>query len=136
MSDGIQVAITAALEHHGVGLRQAMAIYAIVERRYTDARDWLDSMNGAAKPTVKKSLSVAKPKRGGANGTRVCEGCQQSKGVTAFKAGGGTLCIVCRRARGRDTDKGIKIVRCTRCGKGYPSSQVNGDGICQHCLGG
>lgn len=151
MSDGLSIAVTEALEAQGVGLKQAMAIYAIVERRYGDARDWLDAMNGAAAAkavvsqelttlaTDKKSLQVGKPKKKGVrhgNGghKRVCTVCNVEKGITVFKAGGGTVCSLCRRAReGKVLDPGLKIVRCSRCGKGFPSGQVNGDGYCAGC---
>lgn len=151
MSDGLQIAITEALEKHGVGLRQAMAIYAIVEGRYEDAREWLDALRGQyrtpkqiveqvvanppAKPKAKPGQKPGpKPRKPASFGrTRVCTGCGEEKGVTAFKAGGGTLCKLCRQAKGQNTDPGITIVRCAGCGKGFPQSQVNGDRLCERC---
>lgn len=155
MSDGLQIAITEALEKHGVGLRQAMAIYAIVEGRYDDAQDWLDALRAqyrtpkqiveqvVANPPVPKPKAKPGPKPKAAEKairkpasfgrTRVCTGCGEVKGVTAFKAGGGVLCKSCRQAKGHTSDPGLTLVRCTRCGRSLPQSQINGDRMCATC---
>lgn len=149
--------IAAALEKHGVGLRKGMAIYAIIEDRFDDAENWLDALRAQyrtpaaiveqvvanppakpkAKPGPKPKLKPPTPAASGNPGhvgqTRVCTGCGERKGVTAFKAGGGTLCKLCRAAKGQTTDPGITIVRCLECGKGYPTSQINGDRLCERC---
>lgn len=118
MSDGLQLAITEALEAHGVTLRQAMAVYAIVEGRLDDAQDWLDALRGVARTAgvraeyrtpqniVEAVLQnppdhipdagekVRKPSY--MMHVRTCSVCGKQKGVTAFKAGGGTICRTCR----------------------------------------
>ncbi len=147
--------IAAALEKHGVGLRKGMAIYAIIEDRFDDAENWLDALRAqyrtpaaiveqvVANPPVPKPKAKPGPKPKAAEKairkpasfgrTRVCTGCGEEKGVTAFKAGGGTLCKICRQTKGHTTDPGITIVRCAACGKGFPQSQVNGDRMCERC---
>lgn len=147
--------IAEVLERHGVGLRQGMAIYAIVEGRFDDAQDWLDALRGVARTAgvraeyrklqniVEAVLQnppdhipdagekVRKPSY--MMHVRTCSVCGKQKGVTAFKAGGGTLCKICRQAKGHTSDPGIVIFRCAACGKGFPQSQVNGDRLCERC---
>ena len=62
---------------------------------------------GAMCSEDRPATGTAPPKKGGDRGTRRCSICGTPKGVTAFEAGGGMVCLVCRKKNAIRTDRAI-----------------------------
>lgn len=147
--------IAECMEWHGVALRPALAVCAIVAGRYGEARNWLadiDPPETPAKPEAAPETDVAAPqakkpekafvfsektakRKPASKGERACTACGESKGVTGFAAGQ-AVCRKCVKTKGgKVKDPVLRIVRCRDCGRGVPESNCNPDGICEKCTG-